>query len=381
MKTRTLAHFLGCLILALSGNALAQMTKQQVNYIAVASANNLYNITQDPNKLVLLSALDFERLRINLPDIYNKVYAQTGITITLHSTFAEEIPPLIQFMQTTKQPPHAVIFAQDQLYRFTEHLQDLTPLQQVGRNLAISADKTYLQLNQGFFLGLYFNKKLAANTITDFTEFTPQSLAVNFGTAFTTQLFWHYSDFITADGATSADNVEMKLSNALFTYQTLLTEGTIPDSCLTNACINELFINQNIPFAIDGTWMHETFADALGDNLGFAALPTLNTKPSLSLRIPHVLGVLNNLTQQQTRALAMFSRLLIAASDKFQNSLFANINTDIKLDSISYIAQDYSVIGCLFAKMNPHMAHLNMLSTHKEISEFVSTLQVGECYE
>ena len=381
MKTRTLAYFFGCLLLAISGNALAQNTEQQGNDTAVASANNLNNITQDPNKLVLLSALDFERLRINLPDIYNKVYAQTGITITLHSTFAEEIPPLIQFMLTTKQTPHAVIFAQDQLYRFTENLRDLTSLQLVDKNLAISADKTYLQLNQGFFLGFYFNKKLAANTISDFTEFTPQSLAVNFGTAFTTQLFWHHSGFVAADGATSADNVEMKLSDALFTYQTLLTNETIPESCVTNACINELFLNQNIPFAIDGTWMHETFADALGDNLGFAALPSLHTKPSLSLRIPHVLGVLTRLTQQQTRALAMFSRLLIAASDKFQNSLFTNINTDIKLDSISYIAQDYNVIGCLFAKMNPHMAQLNMLNTRKEISEFVSTLEVGECYE
>ena len=381
MKENTLIHYLGCLLLFFSSGALAQNSQLQYEQTTTIAAQEYPDITLDQSKLVLISALDFERLRINLPKLYTEVYAKTGITITLHSTFAEEVPPLIHFMQATAQRPHAMIFAQDQLYSFSEMLLDLSDLERAEPSLTLAQQKNFLQLNQGFFLALYFNKKLIDNPASDFSMFAKNSLAVNFGTAFTTQLFWHHSGLIKRDGSINKHNLEGALTDALFMYQEFFTQSIIPASCSTNTCINALFLNQNIPYAIDGTWMHETFTDALGDNLGFSILPELDNVPSLALRIPHVLGVLSELSPEQTKALALFSRLIIQESTAFQNGLLANTKQTIALDKISYVVKDYQVLGCIFEKLNPHMAQLNTLATKKQIQALVKNMGIGKCYE
>jgi len=378
--TRKLICWLTSLLLAFSSGLSAQSISTLPANTGIFKAQTLQNAKKNPTKLFLLAGFDFTRLKIDLAELLNKVHAKTGVTVTVHHTFAEELPPLFKFLKATNQLPELIMFAKDQSTNYLDLLYDMSALKQHDQYLSFSDDNKLINLNSGFYLGLYYNKSLIQTPVSDFSEFPPNSLAVNFNTAFTTQLFWHSSGLIHTDGSIPLDNIEQNLSKALYTFQSLYSKSIIPSSCLDNACITEGFLSQKIPYAIDGTWMYQSFHKSLGENLGFTRLPSLYNTPNLSLRIPQVLGSLTPLSEQQNKAVAMISRAIINASDVNEKGIFGSENKKSKIKKSTYVPKQFNFIGCLFDKMNPQMQRLNTLVVEAEITEFVQSMNLEECY-
>lgn len=144
-------------------------------------------------------------------------------------------------------------------------------------------------LGQGNHLMLYFNKALVSKAATNWDEILQQKNTYDEASLHT--IAWNYDDgfyflpFMSAFDAWPIVNGKLELNSpaivqALEFYKSLRDKNLYSTTC-NYECAIDLFASNKMVYSINGTWAGESYAKALGKNLGVAALPQINGKPML----------------------------------------------------------------------------------------------------
>lgn len=156
-------------------------------------------------------------------------------------------------------------------------------------------------INQGNHLVMYYNKSLISRPAKTWDELLDQKTRLDKSSILTIQ--WNHDDafyflpFLSAYNGWPLVNGEIQLNTpamveALTFYKILRDRNLYSKSCDYD-CATDLFLSGKLAYNINGTWAGEKYARVLGDNLGVAALPSidgLQMRPSFStyvIAFPH----------------------------------------------------------------------------------------------
>ncbi len=146
----------------------------------------------------------------------------------------------------------------------------------------------------GNHLLLFYNKKFVRQAAQTWEELLKQKKDIE---AQGVQVIgWNYQEmywFVPFLGAFGGWPLEGHLDSpamhqALVFYKSLADQGLIPHSC-TYDCSLSRFVAEEFAYAINGDWAYAEIAQALGDKLGLALLPSIADKALVPMFSSHAL--------------------------------------------------------------------------------------------
>jgi len=234
----------------------------------------------------------------------------TGINIRYEYLGVDELKPKMMTMIESKNVLDAVIVPADNvgMYPFFKHSEiskNLFNTQIPDRIWAngFSDGKLYgAPIIQGNYLMLYYNKSLITEPAKDWESMQKQQAAL--AAKGVSTLVWHHNSsylflpFLDAFDGWPLNDGKVTLNtpgmvNALNFYKDLRINYNVAIDC-NYICARKQFKSGKAAYILTGIWDAKELNEALGDNLGVAALPMLNGKKMISPFSTNVILFPNN---------------------------------------------------------------------------------------
>lgn len=210
----------------------------------------------------------------------------------------------------------------------------------VLETVTIDGEVLGLPIVQGNHLILYYNKSLAPEGASEWNELLKLSDSLPDGKVLIRwsfmEMYW-FIPFITAFGELPVVAHEPNLNTAAmkqalnFNWQ-LAKQGLVDRSC-SYTCADYQFKNGQIAFTINGVWAYESYSEALGDDFGAMALPSINDNPMR----PYFSTIVATypkaeMSAEKEQALKEFSQYIQSAN--FQQNLWQDIKEIPAVESV-----------------------------------------------
>lgn len=184
-------------------------------------------------------------------------------------------------------------------------------------------------VTQGNHLVLFYNKKLVKTPATNWAGlFAQQKALADQGVA---TIAWSYDEpywllpFLGAYGGWPITDGKVSLNtpamtSALTFYKNLREKNLPYPNCSYEQSV-ELFKAGKVAYTINGEWVSKAFAEALGDNLGVAPLPSIDGKKLMPTFSTYILAVPNDGMSGPKRA-ALIQLVNYLQSPKVQRQIW-----------------------------------------------------------
>ena len=205
-------------------------------------------------------------------------------------------------------------------------------------------------VTQGNHLVLFYNKSLVKTPATDWAGLFAQQKTLAQQSVAT--IAWSYDEpywllpFLGAYGGWPITDGKVSLNtpamaSALAFYKNLREKNLPYPNCSYEQSV-DLFKSGKVAYTINGEWVSKTFAEALGDNLGVAPLPSIEGKKLLPTFSTYILAVPNNgMSGPKRAALIQFVNYL--QSPKVQRQIWEKVGAiPVENSAFAYAQQTAS---------------------------------------
>ncbi|MGF1879219.1 extracellular solute-binding protein [Photobacterium frigidiphilum] len=185
---------------------------------------------------------------------------------------------------------------------------------------------------QGNHLMLFYNKKFVEEPVASWQELIKTSQQYRDNNLM--PIGWNYTDmyffmpFLFAFNGQPLDGDMITLDTpemveALDYYQQLAVQQVVDKKCNYN-CSQQRLIKGEEAYAINGDWAYQDLKDEMGDDLGVALLPTLNSKPMYSMKSTFVFTLPGKLTKNSERENRIAAFLTFVQREDNQKWVYQN---------------------------------------------------------